>query len=436
MSVASPPRPRTGLLWQVPLLVVLAGAAYVAHSTYRLRNHFFDLMIYRDAMRWWVSGHPLYEYIQPNATQGQLGFTYPPFAAILFRPLAYLTPTATVWVYSVIAIAAYAAAIWWLVAPVARRHGWPVWFTFGLSLVLATGLEPIRLSYDFGQVNPLLWALIVLDLAVLLPRGSRFVGVGIGLATAIKLVPGVFIVYLLLTRRWRAAIVSSGTAALAALLTALATPSDSMTFWTGTLPHGDGIGQVAYPMNQSIEGVLARIVQPDQPNRLLWAALAVPVAIYGLLRAAKAGRAGDELTAMALIGFVGSLISPISWVHHLFWFVPAILALVDTAARPSGIRSGLRHRPVLIAAAVFTYATVTFSMIQWWDFTLLRPGGAEGFILSNWIALLMVVLLPALPIRPRPGVVWTEEPSDAGAGDKGRRRLKGAEAHASNASAS
>ena len=63
--------------------------------------------------------------------------------------------------------------------------------------------------------------------------------------------------------------------------------------------------------------------------------------------------------------------------------------------------SGLRHRPALIVAAFLTYATVTFSMIQWWDFTLLRPGGGVGFVLSNWIVLLMLVLMPLLPIQDR-----------------------------------
>ena len=395
MSVAR----RSALAWQVPALVVLAVAAFIAHYEYRLRNHFFDLMIYRDAMRWWAGGHPLYDYTQPNATQGQLGYTYPPFAAVVMRPLAWLTPTATVWVYSVIAVACYAAAIWWLVRPIARRHGWPVWFTYGLALILATGLEPIRLSYDFGQINPLLWALIVFDLAVLLPRGSRFVGIGIGLATAIKLVPGVFIVYLLLTRRWRAAAVSAATAGLATVLTALFMPHESTAFWTDKLLHGAGVGQVAYPMNQSLEGLLAR--NGLQDSRVLWVVLAVVVIGYGLIRAARAGLAGDELTAMALTGFVGSLLSPISWVHHLFWFVPAILALVDTSMRPAGTLSGLRHRPALVVAAFLTYATVTFSMIQWWDFTLLRPGGAVGFVLSNWIVLLMLALMPLLPIQDR-----------------------------------
>ena len=85
MSVAR----RSALAWQVPALVVLAVAAFIAHYEYRLRNHFFDLMIYRDAMRWWAGGHPLYDYTQPNATQGQLGYTYPPFAAVVMRPLAW-----------------------------------------------------------------------------------------------------------------------------------------------------------------------------------------------------------------------------------------------------------------------------------------------------------------------------------------------------------
>jgi alpha-1,2-mannosyltransferase len=232
-------------------------------------------------------------------------------------------------------------------------------------------------------------------------------------------------VYLLVSRRWRAALVATGTAVLASAVAAAAAPRQSWTFWTDTLLHGTGVGQVTYPMNQSLEGMIARLGLPDAAARATWLVLAAAVIGYGMFRAARAGRVGDELTAMALTGFVGSLISPISWVHHLFWFVPAILALVDTAAGPvlrdprrpdelvaradgrsassraAGVLSGLRHRPALIGAAAFTYATVTFSMIQWWDFTLLRPGGVVGFLLSNWIVLLMLALLLVLPIRDR-----------------------------------
>ena len=401
MSVATPPHQRSRIGIQIAILAALGAVAFLLQRWYGLRNNFFDLMIYRDAMRWWVDGNPLYDFSRPDQTQGELGFTYPPFAALLFRPLAWLTPGATRTVFVVIAILAFAATIWWLVRPLADRRGWPRWFTAGLALILASGLEPIRLSFDFGQVNFILWALIVVDLAVLLPRRSRFLGVGIGLATAIKLIPGIFVLYLLITRRWRAAAVSAGTAAAASLISAAFFPHDSWTFWGRTMLHGDGVGQRAYPMNQSLQGFLARLAEPDQPNTLLWLALCIPVLAFGMWRAARASAAGDELTALALTGFVGSLLSPISWVHHLFWFVPALLALVESAID--------RRRPALAVVAVFTYATVTMSMIQWWDFTLLRPGGLVGFVLSNWVFGLMLMLLVVLPIQPR-GTVPRPEP--------------------------
>jgi hypothetical protein len=53
-------------------------------------------------------------------------------------------------------------------------------------------------------------------------------------------------------------------------------------------------------------------------------------------------------------------------------------------------------------AAGLTYVTVTLSLLQWWEFNLGRPGGPVGFVLSNWLVLLMLALLPLLPIQPRP----------------------------------
>ena len=114
---------------------------------------------------------------------------------------------------------------------------------------------PIWFAFDFGQINFLLWALIVFDLAVLAPRHSRFLGVGIGLATAIKLVPGIFILYLLISGRRRGTIVAAATAAVATLIAAAAAPGDSVAYWTKHLLNGDGVGQLFYVMNQSLNGV-------------------------------------------------------------------------------------------------------------------------------------------------------------------------------------
>ena len=44
----------------------------------------------------------------------------------------------------------------------------------------------------------------------------------------------------------------------------------------------------------------------------------------GCWRAAVASLDGDELRGVAITGLVGVLVSPISWVHHLVWIIPAL----------------------------------------------------------------------------------------------------------------
>jgi hypothetical protein len=58
--------------------------------------------------------------------------------------------------------------------------------------------------------------------------------------------------------------------------------------------------------------------------------------------------------------------------------------------------------------------TVTFSVITWYDWHVLRRSvvdkGVPGFLIDNWYLLLMVVLLVALPIRAAPGAAGERAP--------------------------
>jgi alpha-1,2-mannosyltransferase len=432
-------------LRRAALLVAVTAVVAVGQVWYGNRHGFFDMKIYRLAMRWWADGHPLYSFAKPDATQGELGFTYPPFAAVLLRPLAWLSVGAAETIFVLVSVAALLISVCWLVRPVADRYGQPRWFVVGLALVLASALEPIRETITFGQINLVLFALVLADLLWLGPRGSRLTGIGIGLATAIKLVPGVFILYLLACRRWRAAAVAVDTAVAATLLAVAVAPHDSWEFWTRQLRHADGIGNLDYFSNQSLLGLLARLAPSGQLPGALWLAVALPVLGYGLWRAARAAASregsgsvpaegsgsvsregsgwGDEVAGLTLAGLAGSLASPVTWHHHLIWFVPALVVLVDAAlgtplrAEPAvpGLAwwSSARSRPIgrqrtgLWVLAGLTYLTVTFSVISLAEFTLDHPGGPIGFLLINWFALLSLVLLIALPVRalsgtPRP----------------------------------
>jgi alpha-1,2-mannosyltransferase len=389
------------------------AVATVAHVLYGNRHNFFDLRIYWEAVRWWAGGHPLYDYSRPDAVQGSLGFTYPPFAALVLRPLALLPFGAAAAIFFAASAAALAVTLYWLVSPVADRHGQPRWFLLALALTMATWLEPIRETLTFGQINLLLAVLVLVDLLVGVPRGARWAGIGIGLAAAVKLTPAIFIVYLLITRRWRAAITATATALAATLLAAAVSWGDSWRFWTGALWNTQRVGHLERIPNQSLLALLGRLSAPTQPNRVLWAVLVVAVVGYGLWRARRAQRAGDEVAALTLTGLVGSLASPVTWSHHLFWFVPALVVLVDVA-----LTKGARGRRAFAVLAVVIYVTVTYSVLALYDWKVVPrrfDHGVLGFLIDNWYVLLMLVLLAVLPTRtgqPSP------EPAPATAADR------------------
>ncbi|MFD6562590.1 glycosyltransferase family 87 protein [Micromonospora profundi] len=365
-----------------------------------LVHNFFDLKIYMSAMDWWTTGHPLYDYVQPDRVQGALYFTYPPFSALLLWPFGLLRLGVTVTIFTVLTVLAVVLTTRWLVLPVVARHGLPRTFTLVVAVLLVLAVESTRETITFGQINMLLVVLILGDLLFAVPRARRWAGVGVGLATALKLFPGIFIVYLLATRRWRAAVVASATAAAATLLAAAIAPSDSWRFWTQELWDTERVGRTDYVGNQSLFGLLSRFTAPAQPDRLLWLLLVAVVAGYGLWRAARAARAGDLLTGLTLTGLVGALVSPITWTHHIYWFVPAVVLLVDVALsadRPGGSRRRWWSAALALGTtAVITYGVVTF---QKWGTDPVRTHDPVDFVTQNSYVLLCLLLLAALPIR-------------------------------------
>ena len=393
-------------------LVTVVALAAVLPALYLpgLVHDFFDLKIYMRAMDWWAAGHPLYDYVQPDRVQGALYFTYPPFSALLLRPFALLPLGVTIATFTILTAVGVVVTTRWLVQPTIERHDLPRVFTVAVAILLVFTVESIRETITFGQINMLLVVLILADLLFAVPQGRRWAGVGVGLATALKLFPGIFIVYLLVTRRWRAAVAASATAALATLLAAAVAPADSWRFWTHELWATDRVGRTDYTGNQSLFGLLSRITAPDKPSRLPWLLLVVAVIAYGLWRAARAARAGDALAGLTLTGLVGGLISPITWTHHLYWFIPAVVVLVDAALDADrDTAAGARRRRRLLAIAIGTafviiYGVVTF---QDWGVAPVRTDNPVEFVARNAYVLLSLLLLAVLPARPalrRPAV--------------------------------
>ncbi|HEY2795489.1 MAG TPA: glycosyltransferase family 87 protein, partial [Micromonosporaceae bacterium] len=177
------------------------------------RRGWFDIGVYHDAVTYWAGGHGgLYAFIRPGSPYG---FTYPPFAAICMAPMALLGWHPTIVINLALTVAASIFLLHCWMQPLIRRNGWNPRYAYPIAACLFALLVPVRDTFSYGQINLILVALVYADLR-LLARGRRVpVGIGVGLAAAIKLTPAIFIVYFLFTRRWRAAATSLATAALA-----------------------------------------------------------------------------------------------------------------------------------------------------------------------------------------------------------------------------
>ncbi len=362
-------------------------------------RYFFDLKVYWGAVNFWADGNSIYDFISPDSTYG---FTYTPFASLVMLPLTLVSFPVAIWA-SCIAIAVVTVQlIRWFIEPVAARHGWTPWYAVGLVTAFAITFDPLRETFLFGQVNMYLVALVGFDMIFLVKRGSRFAGVGIGLATAFKLTPGVFLVYLLVTRRWRAALVASSATAGATLVGAALAPDASRVFWTDALWNTDRVGQLEYISNQSLQGAVARL-NPHDPNTALWLLAAVAVLAVWAVRVRRAAQRGnDEKLGFALTGVVTCLISPITWIHHLVWLMPALLLLVDRVLdRPVGAPK-TRRRVWLWSLLLGSFVILGSRVI--WAFDVPWHVGVN---LGTWFAAnayvwVSIVLLVGVPLAPAP----------------------------------
>jgi alpha-1,2-mannosyltransferase len=242
--------------------------------------------------------------------------------------------------------------------------------------------------------------LMALCLADAVPHQTRLPrGVLVGIATAVKLTPGIFIVYWLVVRRWRAALTASVTALGVTLVTAALRPDLARDYWTVDLFHPDRIGDPGFVSNQSLYGWLERTGWLSTP---VWALLAGAAMVVGMRRALAAHRAGNELAAVSLVGLLGLIVSPISWIHHGVWIIPATGVLLGDG------RS--RSRAIAWVAVVCLFV---LRLPVWAEDG--QGVGAIGFgvsVLKNSYVAAYCALLLSLPIAGGRRMVPTSSPSD------------------------
>ncbi len=305
-----------------PWLLAIFGALGVSVALAVDNPDPIDLLVYRSGGTMLLNGDALY-----LAREG-LPFTYAPFAAIMFVPLALVPWPLSVVVVAALSVLALGRAVWLLLSQV--NGSAPAFATLAVAGILALVSEPMLANLGFGQVNTFLLWLVVED--ILGPRTSRIGGVLTGVATGIKLTPGIFILMYFVVGSYRRFALATVAFLATSLIAFPFLGSQVIDFWTKVTWDATRVGGPAFASNQSIHGGLWRLFGPD-PSRLVWLLLAVVVVVVAMW-GARAEWGSSRLRAVGLTSLAMLLASPISWTHHWVWAIPPCVVLWQQWQRP------------------------------------------------------------------------------------------------------
>lgn len=334
--------------------LVLALSLVIRHTVALLapiEYGYADLHVYVRGAEELLTGD-LYSFGLTGFGPDPLGFTYPPFAAVLFTPLSWLpfgiaavlmTAANVVLVYVVIRLAV-------ALVPVSVPHRRIVLWT-----AAALWAEPVRLTSDYGQIN---LVLVTLVLVAAYSTRNAVSGALVGIAAGIKLTPAVSGLYFLAVRRYTAAAWSAAAFALTIALTLVIAPNETRNYFGTLIGDTTRIGPTSNIVNQSLRGVLSRFAGHDVASGPIWIAALLAA---GLLCAAAfaAVRHLDRLIVLIVVQLFALLASPISWTHHWIWTVPLVVWLAVgplRAWRPARVLTVLWLVYLLLGANVFEIA--------------------------------------------------------------------------------
>jgi len=196
-------RSRRAILGLVAIIVALV-AAKIAHGRMSFGG---DFDIERKFGQRFLTGEFLYK--------NGLNFPYLPADAMYVSPLAMLpTPVAFAVSFSLAILCLYLTVRLWnrMVshdAPYAAKHS----FMIGLVAIALSSHFIIR---DLGDAGPNVFLTIILTAGIYAAFQSRkyLSATWLGLATAIKVTPGIFLPFLIWKREWRLALYTSFAAAI------------------------------------------------------------------------------------------------------------------------------------------------------------------------------------------------------------------------------
>lgn len=250
---------------------------------------------------------------------------HPPLAAFLFAPLALLPYGYACLTWSIITIFLYFTS-GWLVLKELEIH-LPYYY---LLVIVGYSLcwYPFQANIALGQWSILIGTCLVIGWICLRHQKDFLAGVVLGLSCLIKLYPGLIIIYLLLTKRWKALVTMLSVVLVGFLIMGIILGPNEIIYYFTTIVPRDVNAFIAFPGNYSILGILEIFfvdggwVKPifisPIPINLLALVLDLGVLIFfvRLMLQLPINKDNNDIKyAITIIAMF--FISPLSWQHML-----------------------------------------------------------------------------------------------------------------------
>jgi Glycosyltransferase family 87 len=284
-------------------------------------------------------------------------FSYPPFTVLPFVPFTFLAWRHAVAVWMALSLVLVVTAL----VAIARAARLSLTGTLTLAAIFLAS-EPLENSMGLGQINQLVLALLAVFVWGCVSGRDIVGGVALGMATALRFHPALFIGWLAWRCRWRACLVASGTA-LACTVLATATVG-----WPATLEYFMRVApQYGYATvsgqlgNLSLTGwtVATGHGLLGASTLAAWRVVGVLLACATLAGAALILRPWGPITPARLVpelGFVTLvllLVTPNTTINHVVFTLLPLAVLLDPT-----LRDGAPSRVAWLAAALILVGAI------------------------------------------------------------------------------
>ncbi len=300
----------------------------------------------------------------PPGDRVQFMNAHPPFTALLLSPLWLLSfhTAALVWAITT------AGCMFVIILLLLGSEDESLLF-FPLAVLFAFAWKPFQLNLSMGQTSILVTLFVIAGWYFLKRSRDGMAGIALAMATMLKFYPGLLIVYLLISKRYKALLYSFICIGAVGVVTFLTTRNDFVHFLSSVVPYDVHYWQ-AHLENYSLRGFAAKLflslrivgtsgaftasLNQFHLDVFLYSmdALLLLLIGWGVKRYDFTGDAGYSVFIIAAL-----LLSPLCWDHYLTLLLLPLIVLIKELSRKNTL-----FEIVLFLAALFLVSIDTGSV--------------------------------------------------------------------------